>query len=98
MAAVNGLNFQHDSGATGNYYMPEIMGAGIALLDYDNDDDLDIFVLQGKRLDPQLASGAMGQTADPGHHLYRNDLNPSGHLQFTGKRVSGVATVTRTRT
>jgi hypothetical protein len=27
--------------------MPEIMGSGVALIDYDNDGDLDIFLLQG---------------------------------------------------
>ena len=33
-----GLKFHHFTGATGEYYMPEIMGAGVALFDYDNDE------------------------------------------------------------
>ena len=41
------LPFTHVSGAAGAYYMPEIMGSGVALIDYDNDGDLDILLLQG---------------------------------------------------
>ncbi len=41
------LPFTHSNGAKGDFYMPEIMGSGAALLDYDNDGDLDIFLLQG---------------------------------------------------
>src|SRR5256885_147585 len=41
VATEVGLNFQHFNFATGRHYMPEIMGAGVALLDYDNDGDLE---------------------------------------------------------
>ncbi len=41
------LPFTHSSGAKGNFYLPEIMGSGVALIDYDDDGDLDIFLLQG---------------------------------------------------
>ena len=82
MAEAAGLDFVHDSGATGQYYMPEIMGAGIALLDFDGDDDLDVFVLQGRRLEPPTAGPG------PGHRLYRNELNPSGDLRFSDVTAS----------
>src|SRR5262249_19735011 len=51
VAAEVGLKFHHFTGATGDYFMPEIMGAGGALLDYDNDGDLDVFLIQGTILD-----------------------------------------------
>ncbi|MFK8028950.1 MAG: CRTAC1 family protein [Gammaproteobacteria bacterium] len=80
MSQSAGLVFQHDSGATGEFYMPEIMGAGIALLDFDGDNDLDVYVLQGKPLDPKAESATGVQV---GHKLFRNELNPSGSLTFS---------------
>ena len=50
-AAATGLNFTHVNGATGKYYIAEEMGPGVALFDYDNDGDLDVFLLQGGPLD-----------------------------------------------
>ena len=42
-----GLNFVHDNDANGRFALPEIIGSGCALLDYDGDDDLDIFLAAG---------------------------------------------------
>ena len=41
VAVESGLKFQHFTGATGDLFMPEIMGSGCVLFDYDNDGDLD---------------------------------------------------------
>jgi hypothetical protein len=41
-----GLNFVHDAGALGRYFMPQIMGSGAALFDFDNDGRLDIYLVQ----------------------------------------------------
>jgi hypothetical protein len=71
-AAATGLAFTHAHGATGQYYMAEIMGAGAALFDYDNDGDLDVFLVQGGSFDEsQRAAGATSR-------LFRNDLAASG--------------------
>jgi hypothetical protein len=49
--------------------MPEVMGAGVALFDYDNDGDLDVFLVQGGRLDSPASS-----KPDVTSRLFRNDL------------------------
>src|SRR2546428_11946773 len=75
VAEETGLRFTHVTGATGQFYMPEIMGAGCALLDFDGDGDLDVFLVQGAPFDDPRKG--------PGNRLFRNELNPSGKLQFT---------------
>ena len=47
-----GIDFVHFNGASGFHYYPETMGSGVALFDYDNDGDLDIFLVQGTQLGP----------------------------------------------
>src|SRR5258708_15611757 len=82
-AAATGLDFTHVNGATGQYYMPEQMGAGVALFDYDNDGDLDVFFVQGGSLE----AGQADRKTGPSCRLFRNDLTigPDGKrsLHFT---------------
>lgn len=39
------VDFRHDSGWNGSYFMPEHIGAGCALFDYDGDGDLDLYLI-----------------------------------------------------
>jgi hypothetical protein len=87
IAVSSGLRFDHRTGATGEFYLPEIMGAGVALFDFDRDGDLDIYLLQGSRLSPTKGDAARlfppPSGWSPGNKLYRNELIPGGTLRFT---------------
>ena len=74
-AEQSALRFVHDNGATGQYYMPELLGAGVALFDYDNDGDLDVYLVQDAPID--------GTRANPGNRLFRNDGLSGGFPHFT---------------
>ena len=41
-----GLNFVHDAGPTGSYFLPQSMGSGAAFLDFDGDGRLDVYLIQ----------------------------------------------------
>jgi hypothetical protein len=79
-----GLDFWQFSGATGELSLPEIMGSGAALIDYDNDGDLDLYLVQGA---PRPETGKpvvpLPKGWKPGNRLFRNNLIPSGKLSFT---------------
>ena len=40
-----GIHFIHENGAYGERLLPETMGGGVAFLDYDNDDHLDLLLI-----------------------------------------------------
>lgn len=74
VAEAVGLVFRHNPGLSGELYLPEIMGAGVALFDFDADGDLDVFLLQGASFTGKPAGGS---------RLFRNELVPGGKLKFT---------------
>src|SRR5690348_17106837 len=86
VAEQSGLKFQHYNGMTGRFYLPEIMGSGAALFDFDNDGDLDVFLVQGNVLEPntqpQSTLFPWRGPEPPRGRLFRNDLGKAG-LSFT---------------
>jgi enediyne biosynthesis protein E4 len=70
-----GLEFTHFNGMSGEFYYPEIMPPGVALFDYDNDGDLDVFVVQDQMLGGKPLSAAKPQPQGAlNSRLFRNDL------------------------
>ncbi|HXT22561.1 MAG TPA: VCBS repeat-containing protein, partial [Thermoanaerobaculia bacterium] len=72
-AAAGLTAFAYDNGARGRLELLSIMGPGVALLDYDGDGDLDLFLPRGGTLPSDVAAGASAP-ADGGGRLLRNDL------------------------
>ena len=87
-ASALGLDFEHFNGMSGETYFAEMMGSGAALLDYDQDGDLDIYLVQGAMLGPgkALADALLAPKMSPlTDRLYRNDMQSGDPdtLKFT---------------
>ncbi len=48
ITAEAGIDFVHNNGAYGKRLMPEAMGSGAAFIDYDNDGDQDLFLVNSR--------------------------------------------------
>ena len=64
----SGVDFIHQSGQSGKFYIPEIVAGGAALFDMDADGDLDLYLIQ---------SGDVTNATieNPPNQLYENDGN-----------------------
>ena len=90
-ATAAGLVFAHANGASGRLYYPEILPPGVAMFDYDNDSDLDVYLPQGQALGAARPGAEISAAASPaGARLYRNDLTVSA----AGPRVLHFTDVT----
>jgi hypothetical protein len=95
-ARETGLDFVHFNGMTGSFVFPEVIPPGVALLDYDNDSDLDVFVAQGQMLEKKAPSEALHPPQGPlTSRLFRNDLDvhPDGTRALRFTDVTGASRI-----
>lgn len=81
--AAGTVPFRNQSSPTGEKYLIETMTGGVALLDYDGDGRLDIFLVNGAALQDPMPKGARPDKSDPRfwNRLYRN--TPAGFIDVT---------------
>ena len=78
MTDESGIDFVHVSGAAGEKLLPESMGGGVAVIDFDSDGDLDIVFINGQRWPWEVAKDETPQ--EPATmSAWRND----GNWKFT---------------
>lgn len=65
--AASGIKFSHNSGRAGKKYLPETLGAGVALFDADGDGWLDVLLINSRDWQPRGRKSL--------HALYRNKGN-----------------------
>ena len=67
VALQSGIDFQHVNGSTGRFYYPETYGSGVVFLDYDNDGDQDLYLVNSAALPGFIES------FEPANALYENN-------------------------
>jgi hypothetical protein len=74
---ASGIHFQHKAAHSPMRYLIETMGAGVALLDYDNDGRLDLFLVNGADINSSTSSKSAPQksSSEQWNRLYHQRPN-----------------------
>src|ERR1700682_3932222 len=73
VTAKSGIRFKQEASRTSQKYLPESMGGGVAMFDYDNDGYLDLFFVNGAQNQDPMPGGGLPDKSDPRfwNRLYR---------------------------
>jgi hypothetical protein len=86
ITAECGLDFVHDAGPTGTYFLPQVIGSGAALFDFDNDGRLDVYLLNNGGPDAKSTNRLFHQGVDGRF----SDVSAGSGLDIAGHNM-GVA-------
>ena len=87
IAAEAGINAQLQCGGPDKKWIPEANGSGCAALDFDNDGNLDLLIVNGTTMDRlrEIAAGRVPSATKSGVYLYRN--LGDGHFEDVTERA-----------
>jgi hypothetical protein len=85
-----GINFVHQASPTTQKYLVETMGAGVAVFDCDGDGRLDIFFVNGARIDDPMPKGALPMKDGPKYWNRLYHQKPDGTFEDVTEK-SGLA-------
>jgi hypothetical protein len=82
-----GVHFNYLSSHTPKHYLPETMGGGVAVFDYDNDGRLDIFLVNGAPLQDPTPKGSIPQKTGPNYWNRLYHQKPDGTFEDVTERA-----------
>ena len=86
VTAESGVTFVHDPGPSDHWWMPEIIGSGAALFDYDNDGLLDLYLVQNGG-----PNGAKNKLFHNDGHNHFTDVSAGSGLDVAGYGMGAAA-------
>ncbi len=102
IAASSGVDFKNEPSPTSQKYLPESMVGGVAMLDYNGDDLLDLYFVNGAGLEDPMPPEKSPDKSEPRYwnRLYRNngDGTFSDTTESAGVPVNPTARVLRSAT
>src|SRR5689334_14115815 len=81
ITSASGIRFNYLSSHTPKHYLPETMGPGVALFDYDNDGRLEIFLVNGAPLQDPTPKGSIPQKTGPTYWNRLFQQKPDGTFE-----------------
>ena len=85
VTAQSGVSFTHEDGRSYKKYFVETLGSGVALFDYDNDNDVDIYLVNSANLD---AGENRDREVSPTGRLHRDQEGAPTDVQVGGTSLS----------
>ena len=81
------IDFRLENSPTSQKYLPETMGGGVAVFDYDNDGRLDVFFVNGARIEDPMPVGKQPDKSEPKYWNRLYHQNPDGTFSEVAEKA-----------